>query len=117
LKKREELQVLEKQILPEPALNCGKKMTLLRIRMASGKNITRRFLTSQKIREIFNFIKCQALHGEEVPDEFALVADFPRREFANPEMTLESAGLVTRSVVNVEEILQYTTEEFVKMST
>uniref|UniRef100_A0A2P2JGA1 Uncharacterized protein MANES_01G066200 n=2 Tax=Rhizophora mucronata TaxID=61149 RepID=A0A2P2JGA1_RHIMU len=100
-KKLEEEQELERQLaakeasLPqEPATNDENAVTLL-VRMPDGARHGRRFLRSDKLQSLFDFIDI----GRVVkPGTYRLVRPYPRRAFSNGEsaLTLNELGLTSK---------------------
>ncbi|KAM6601212.1 hypothetical protein CsatA_020821 [Cannabis sativa] len=85
----------KKASLPsEPALEDENAVTLL-VRMPNGSRLGRRFLKSNKLQLLFDFID---IDGEMKPGTYRVVRSYPRRAFNvdNSSLTLSEVGLTNK---------------------
>jgi len=78
--------------------------TQLVIRMADGSKISRNFWRTDTLHHVKDFIDTRKLVGANVPENFQLVTDFPRKAFTDLSVTLEQAGLIPNAVVSVHTL-------------
>eukprot|EP01018_Ginkgo_biloba_P003262 Gb_27378 [translate_table: standard] len=79
---------------PEPPADDENTVTLL-VRMPDGSRCRRRFLTSDRLQSLFNFID---LDGGVKPGNYKLVKHYPRRVFTSAEhnYSLNELGLTSK---------------------
>ena len=71
-----------KSIKNEPDENMpSNKITKIRFRLPNGETIQRRFLISDKLKEIVNFVEGNGYFNE----EFKLISSWPRKDLTSPE--------------------------------
>ena len=67
---------MEEQLSAEPDENSDKKIARLRIRLPCGDLITRRFLASDHLQTLLNFVASKGFS----PDDHKLLTTYPRRD-------------------------------------
>ncbi|XP_068707194.1 FAS-associated factor 2-like [Montipora foliosa] len=74
------------------------------IKLSNGKRLERRFLKSNPLHALYDFVFCD----EESPAEFVLVSNFPRKIYAldsaSEHQTLEDAGIEANALLFVQNI-------------
>jgi len=98
-KLKEEQDKLIQQLSPEPPK--GPNTTDLAIRFSDGSRVTRRFYQTDKLRELFIFIRTR-----ESLQQYTVATHYPRKTFSDPELTFLDSGLCPHAAVFVEEVLQ-----------
>ncbi|XP_008246099.1 PREDICTED: plant UBX domain-containing protein 13-like [Prunus mume] len=89
-----QLAAKEATLPQEPASNDENAVTLM-VRMPDGSRHGRRFLKTDKLQSLFNFIDI----GRRVkPGSYRVVRPFPRRAFSDGEsaLTLNEVGLTSK---------------------
>jgi len=94
---------LLKENLPEEPRKEEQCVTTLVLRMPNGNRLTRLFTYSTKLSTVKNFVEVQALNGKEIPENFEMLTDFPRRKLETLDMSLEELGLVPNCLINIQE--------------
>jgi FAS-associated factor 2 len=97
-KKKRKEEILAK-LPPEPSDN-EKGVTHLVIRLPDGCRLHRKFLSHQKLEEIFNFVESQSEYDN---TEYELVMNFPRKIFNDKNITIEEAGLFPQASLFLQE--------------
>jgi len=97
-KLKEEQDKLLQQISPEPPK--GQNTTDLVIRFSDGSRVTRRFYQTDKLKELFIFIRTR-----ESLQQYTVATHYPRKTFSDPEITFIDSGLCPHAAVFVEEVL------------
>jgi UBX domain/Thioredoxin-like/UBA-like domain len=88
------------RVAPPPPDHCGQPTTELMIRLPSGKRLQRRFLASNTIGDVYDFVDVES--GNELgEDAYNLVVPFPRTNFFDRSMTLTDAQLSKKAVLVV----------------
>eukprot|EP00756_Hemistasia_phaeocysticola_P055911 Hpha_TRINITY_DN31914_c0_g1::TRINITY_DN31914_c0_g1_i1::g.21954::m.21954/K18726/FAF2, UBXD8; FAS-associated factor 2 len=95
LRMREEAKA---RVSEEPP--AGKEATTLRVKLIDGKEITRRWLRTDKVEAVRDFIVAQECYDGQ---DFCVSPAFPPKELPL-ESTLEAAGLCPRAVVIAKEL-------------
>ena len=67
---------MAEQVPSEPSESCTQPMTRLRIRIPGGDMITRRFLASDSLQTLLNFVASKGFN----PNEHKLLTTYPRRD-------------------------------------
>ena len=70
---------LEQALPPEPKEENAEPVSKLRIRTPSGEFLERRFLASNKLQIVFDFVASKGFPW----DEFKLLSTFPRRDVSS----------------------------------
>jgi len=99
---------LMKQLKAEPAAT-EKNITQIIYRLPNGDKIQRRFYQNEKVEVLFKFLESRT--EEQVPKNFELVINYPRKVFSKTEKTglnvaLNEAQLVPQAVLFVKELVQ-----------
>jgi hypothetical protein len=85
-----------------PEANCELPTTELVIRLPSGRRLQRRFLASDTIGDVYDFVDIES--GDELSDDlYALVLPFPRTTFADRSATLQESNLENRAALVVDK--------------
>lgn len=110
--KKERLAEKLARLPSEPPAGTTEAVTSLQIRLPTGIRIERKFFADRdSLGTVRDFIDTLVLSDENkfknvVPDDYKLVADFPRREYDSSvsATSLRSAGLTGRNVLTVESV-------------
>jgi len=99
---------LMKQLKTEPA-RTEQNITQIIYRLPNGDKIQRRFYQNEKVEVLFKFLESRT--EEQVPKNFELVINYPRKVFSKTEktglnITLSEAQLVPQAVLFVKELVQ-----------
>jgi len=97
VKRRERL----KATLPTEPSAGEKDITSLVFRFSDGSRLQRRFKASDKLQSVYDFLDAQ--ENSELPLNFVLVTNFPRKMFRDKSMILQDAGLVPQSALFIED--------------
>jgi len=98
IKRRQQL----KSSLPmEPAQN-EQGVTSLVFRLTDGSRLQRRFKSNERLQSVYDYLEAQ--ENVELPSHFVLVTNFPRKSFADKNVTLLEAGLVPQSALFIEDL-------------
>ena len=91
----------------EPAKDAEGACEIVFRAPGSGQRITRRFLKSEKLATIYDFVRTlddDTLGFEERLSQFKIIQPMPRKVFEDSqETTLEEAGLFPRAMVQIQE--------------
>ena len=107
-KKQEEQAVKEAimaslaRILPdEPPEGCTKPVTKLRIRTPSGEVLTRKFLASETVGTLMDYLTTKGF----ITAEYKVLSTFPRRDITqlDPSQSLKDANLYPQETLTLEE--------------
>ena len=105
---REEREQKLKKLPAEPAIGT-KNSVALAIRLPDGKQITRRFMESDMMQSVFDFVATQDLYSagnNKAPiTNWEIVTNYPKRTLTNPNETLLQADIKGRAVLFVQEIV------------
>jgi len=110
-KRREEQKEKEKKELfsllipPEPDDNNPDKCIII-FRLPDGKNIERKFLKTDKISLLYDYIRSlgKDIYTEEEYQDFSILQTFPFKNFEDKlNMTLEEEGLFPNSMLQIKE--------------
>lgn len=88
-----------------PPESTEKESVLLVVKLPDGRQLRRKFRTSESVQTVLDFVDCSQPEGDEVydyADDYVLVANFPRKVFSTPSETLKEAGLTVPSTLFVE---------------
>ncbi|RUS71968.1 hypothetical protein EGW08_020261 [Elysia chlorotica] len=100
---RKEAISLEKasQVPDEPPEDYQGKVSRLRFRVAGGEVISRRFLASNSLRDMLNFLIARGFHIE----DYKVLTTYPRRDVSSLDenSTLESLKLYPQETLILEE--------------
>jgi len=99
---------LMKQLKAEPAAT-EQNIAQIIYRLPNGDKIQRRFYQNEKVEVLFKFLESRT--EEQVPKNFELVINYPRKVFSKTEkmglnVTLNEAKLVPQAVLFVKELAQ-----------
>ena len=112
-KKEEELKLLEeksiilKNSLPKEPEDSNPDKCVIIFRYPDGcKNIERKFLKTNKIQILYNFIESlgREIYSEDNITKFTLIQTFPFKKYENKEKTLEEEGLFPNAMLQIKEI-------------
>lgn len=87
---------------PEPT---EKNAVLIVVKLPDGKQVRRKFLPSNPLQTILDFVDLSQPEEEimyDYADNYVLVANFPRKVFSEPNQTLQEAGLTVASTLFIE---------------
>ncbi|XP_022101675.1 FAS-associated factor 1-like isoform X2 [Acanthaster planci] len=95
------LESLEQQLPDEPAENCPKPTTTLRMRMPGGDVLTRRFLAEQPIRTVMVYLGTKGYHSE----DFKVLTTFPKKDLTSQDtsQSFKELGLCPQETLFIEE--------------
>jgi hypothetical protein len=102
LNRRKRCQDLADQLPPEPSIQ-SRNVTHIVIRMPTGDRLERRFLTTDKLQLLKDFVESKAFDYQ-LPPQYEIVNTFPKQTFSDLSITLGEAGLVGRSLVAVQPV-------------
>jgi len=99
-RRKEAQEKLIQQLSPEPPK--GPNTTDLAIRFSDGRRVTRRFYQTDKLKDLFIFIRTK-----EILPQYTVATHYPRKTFSEQagEQTLLEVGLCPHAAVFVEELL------------
>ena len=105
-KEKEEKELFSMLIPPEPEDNNPDKCTII-FRLPDGeKNIQRKFLKSDKISVLYDYIRSlgKEIYTEEEYNNFSIIQTFPFKDFEDKlNSTLEEEGLFPNSMLQIKE--------------
>lgn len=64
----------------------------------------RRFRHSETIQQVYDFVAGQDPEAIDIPHEFVLCSNFPRREYTDHSQTLAEAGLTRAEMLMVHDL-------------
>ena len=76
-------QSVADQLPSEPDEDCSEPISTIRVRGPEGLTLKRRFLASQPLQLLFNYLTAKGFH---TPDEYKVLTTFPRRDVSTPHM-------------------------------
>ncbi len=84
----------------------GKRLFSLAVRLPDGSRVCRKFLSSDRLALVRDWVASMKLDGAQVPprDKFAFVTQFPKRTLDNFDLSLEEANLEPRSLLGIMEL-------------
>jgi FAS-associated factor 2 len=91
-----------RRLKPEPDLTTDGTVVTLAVRLPDGRRVDRRFLASDSVAVLYDFIGQFDLGPE--CERFVCCLSFPRRPLNDHQLTLGQVGLAPRGVVVVEEV-------------
>lgn len=95
----EELKGVLMTLLPPEPIGDDKDCVRILLKCPSGLRLERRFLKTQPIQDLFNYIFCH----HETPDDFSIIKNFPRSEIpGSPPKLQDYKHLLTGSNSNAE---------------
>jgi hypothetical protein len=71
---------------------------------ADGQRLQRRFRHSETIQQVYDFVAGQDPEEIDIPHEFVLCSNFPRREYGDHSLTLAEAGLTRAEMLMVHDL-------------
>jgi len=74
--------------------------TQIAVRMPNGQRLQRRFLASSKLRMLKDFVELKSMEMN-LPSDFQIASDFPRKTYKNWNITFQEADLYPRAAVTV----------------
>lgn len=89
------------RVPPVPPPDCKEKITELAIRLPTGVRLQRRFLASDTIGNVYDFIQSEV--EELVKVDFELMTTYPRKSFTDREMSLEELAPKAMLVVHLKD--------------
>jgi ataxin-3 len=95
------------RLSPEPSGSENKRdLTKLIVRLPDGTRIERKFLKSDKLQSVFDWILTVTNQTVNLyhPQSFKLMTTFPKREFTNPTTTLDELGLCPSATLVVYDV-------------
>ena len=104
-KEKEEKELFSLLIPPEPEDDNPDKCIII-FRLPDGKNIQRKFLKSDKISVLYDYIKSlgKDIYTEEEYNNFSIIQTFPFKNFEDKlNCTLEEEGLFPNSMLQIKE--------------
>ena len=105
-KEKEEKELFSMLIPPEPEENNPDTCTII-FRLPDGeKNIQRKFLKTEKVSVLYDFIKSlgKEIYTEEEENNFSIIQTFPFKNFEDKiNNTLEEEGLFPNSMLQIKE--------------
>ena len=104
-KEKEEKELFSSLIPPEPDDNNPDKCIII-FRLPDGKNIERKFLKTDKISLLYDYIRSlgKDIYTEEEYQNFSILQTFPPKNFEDKlNKTLEEEGLFPNSMLQIKE--------------
>ena len=89
---------LRNAIAAEPEAEKGVTTTVC-VHLPDGERLKRRFLKTDTVQDVLNFIDTKDVNV----DEYVLVSNYPRKEFREAAVDLETAGLVPQAMLYLQE--------------
>lgn len=96
------LEQKKASIPPEPPADTAEPISELMIRLPSGKRLQRRFLASNTLADVYNFVDVEAA-GEVTEDTYTLLMAFPRAVFDDKTSTLADADLRGKRALVIDQ--------------
>ncbi|XP_037067893.1 FAS-associated factor 1-like [Pollicipes pollicipes] len=92
---------LESDLPPEPAEDSTSPVTTIRVRGPDGASFGRRFLASERLQVLLNYVTVQGFPM----DQFKLISSWPRRDVSSLDKTasLEALKLCPQETLMLEE--------------
>jgi FAS-associated factor 2 len=87
---------------PEPP--AGPDTTRLRLQLPNGSKIDRRFLATQTVEEIRDFIDVYFGDNDISIETYSLATNYPKRTYDDPSICLTEAGLHPQAVLYVHDL-------------
>eukprot|EP01102_Stenamoeba_stenopodia_P008402 TRINITY_DN2412_c0_g1_i1.p1 TRINITY_DN2412_c0_g1~~TRINITY_DN2412_c0_g1_i1.p1 ORF type:complete len:428 (-),score=92.24 TRINITY_DN2412_c0_g1_i1:151-1266(-) len=100
--KRAEKSSKKASLPPEPEKGASGSTHLV-IRLPTGTRIERRFMKTDTISTVKDFVDSTINETGFDSDSYSLTSAYPRKTFTNVETSLEEAGLVPQAVLHVSE--------------
>jgi FAS-associated factor 2 len=98
------VQEKEAALGPEPPADCTEPVTTCLIRLPDGSRISRRFLVSSPLEDLFTFVDAKGAGGQP-PSTYQLVGQYPRRIISpGCAVTLADAGLRGQEALLLEPV-------------
>jgi hypothetical protein len=102
LNRQKRCKDLEAQLPAEPPADAPNAVHLV-LRTPSGERLERRFLGSNKLQILKDFIDSKSIDMN-LPEHYEIVCPFPKKTFNNFDITFEEAGLVGRSLLAIQSL-------------
>ncbi|XP_043209347.1 FAS-associated factor 1-like isoform X4 [Amphibalanus amphitrite] len=92
---------LESDLPPEPPEKCDQPITTIRIRSPDGASFCRRFLASDRLLDLLNYVVVQGFPM----DQYKLISSWPRRDVSSLDnsASLEALKLCPQETLMLEE--------------
>lgn len=90
-----------RRVPPVPPLDCKEKITELAVRLPTGARLQRRFLASDTVGNVYDFIQSEV--EEMIGVDFELMTAFPKKSYTDREATLEELAPKAALVVHLKE--------------
>ena len=100
------IEILKKNLPPEPDDSNPDKCTIL-FRYPNGStNVERKFLKNDKIQLLYDYVNTlgRDIYTENTYLNFELIQTFPFKRYDNKEKTLEEEGLFPNAMLQIKEI-------------
>ncbi len=103
---KEKLIMLKNSLPPEPNDSNPNKCIIVFRYPDGSKNVERKFLKSEKIQILYNFIESigREIYTETYINKFILIQTFPFKNLENKEKTLEEENLFPNAMLQIKEI-------------
>ena len=100
------IEILKKNLPPEPDDSNPDKCTILFRYPNGSSNIERKFLKNDKISLLYDFVDTlgRDIYTENHYFKFELIQTFPFKRYDNKEKTLEEEGLFPNAMLQIKEI-------------
>lgn len=92
--------------LPEEPPADIPDLAKLSIRLPNGERIVRRFLATNTVQTLYDFVETRDLAPLDPELDFLVVGMFPRKVYNEMDETLEEVGLVPSGTLVVEEKIE-----------
>jgi FAS-associated factor 2 len=100
--KKKEKESKKDLLPPEPEKGTAGS-THLAIRLPSGSRLERRFMKTDTLQTIRDFIESKVNETGFEADQYTISSAFPRKTFTDSSVTLEEAGLIPQALLHIAE--------------
>ncbi len=106
--RRERAKTIVAEMAEEPAAGGADVAEVVLRAQGSGKRFNRRFLKTDKIASLYNYVRTLAdddLGFDEANNQFQIMQPFPKKVFEEDcDQTLEELGIFPRAALQISEL-------------
>jgi len=95
---------------PEPE-TTDSHCCVVRIVLLEGSRIQRRFLNTEPLQTIMNYVKSTDLKLDKLGVDYRLVSNYPRKMWCDPNTTLKEMNLSSQILLHLEGLTSDDSEE------
>jgi len=100
---KQDLERKRNNLPSEPSSDDSKSISKVRITLPNGTRLERKFLQTEKLSTLYDFVDINFLENSHFEGEYVLEKNYPKVRFSNRNMTLQEAGLGGQVVLFVAE--------------